>query len=306
MPEFQMDRLNAMELFVRVVETGSFSAVAREMDMTQPTVSKQLAGLEARLKTRLLNRSTRQLSLTEAGTSYYEACKRILDGVREAEGNLGKLQGRLTGTLRLNTSISMGQMYVAPLAIKFQKAHPEIEIDLQLQDRFVDLVEEGIDVAIRVGRLTDSTLVARRLGRARRVTIATPGYLKKHGTPKVPQDLASHNCIIYQYLSTGNEWLFQGPEGEIRVKVSGSFRANNGEAIGQAVMADLGIAVAPEWMVHDAIAAGRIKAVLPDFAPTPLEINAVFTSARHVSTKVRAFIEFLQSEFPNYPALRST
>jgi DNA-binding transcriptional LysR family regulator len=282
-----MDRLNAMELFVRVVETGSFSAVAREMDMTQPTVSKQLAGLEARLKTRLLNRSTRQLSLTEAGTSYYEACKRILDGVREAEGNLGKLQGRLAGTLRLNTSIALGQMYVSPLAIKFQKAHPEIEIDLQLQDRFVDLVEEGIDVAIRVGRLTDSTLV------------------KKHGTPKVPQDLASHNCILYAYLSTGNEWLFQGPEGEIRVKVTGSFRANNGDAIRQAVLADLGVAVGPEWIVHDDIAAGTLRPILPDFAPTPLEVNAVFTSARHVSTKVRAFIEFLQAEFPNYPALRS-
>jgi DNA-binding transcriptional LysR family regulator len=295
-----MDRLNAMELFVRVVETGSFSAVAREMDMTQPTVSKQLAGLEARLKTRLLNRSTRQLSLTEAGTSYYEACKRILDGVREAEGNLGKLQGRLAGTLRLNTSIALGQMYVSPLAIKFQRAHPEIEIDLQLQDRFVDLVEEGIDVAIRVGRLTDSTLVARRLGRA-----ATPAYLKKHGTPKVPQDLASHNCILYAYLSTGNEWLFQGPEGEIRVKVTGSFRANNGDAIRQAVLADLGVAVGPEWIVHDDIAAGTLRPILPDFAPTPLEVNAVFTSARHVSTKVRAFIEFLQAEFPNYPALRS-
>lgn len=301
-----MDRLTAMELFVRVVETGSFSAVAREMDMTQPTVSKQLAGLEARLKTRLLNRSTRQLSLTEAGSSYYEACKRILDGVREAEGNLGKLQGQLAGTLRLNTGIALGEIFVAPLAIKFQSLHPEVEIDLQLQDRYVDLVEEGIDVAVRVGKLTDSTLVARRLGRTRRVAVATPGYLKKFGTPKVPQDLASHNCLLYSYLSTGNEWIFQGPEGEIRVKVSGSFRANNGDAIGQAVQADLGVAVAPEWMVHEAIASGRVKVVLPDFAPTPVEINAVFTSARHVSAKVRAFIEFLQAEARDHPALRGT
>lgn len=300
-----MDRLTAMELFVRVVETGSFSAVAREMDMTQPTVSKQLAGLEGRLKTRLLNRSTRQLSLTEAGSSYYEACKRILDGVREAEGNLGKLQGRLAGTLRLNTSISLGQIFVAPMAIKFQMAHPEVEIDLQLQDRFADLVEEGIDVAIRVGPLTDSSLVARRLGRTRRVAVATPEYLKKHGTPKVPQDLASHNCLLYAYLSTGNEWIFLGPEGEIRVKVSGNFRANNGNAIGQAVLADLGIAVAPEWMVHEMLASGRIKAVLPDFAPTPMDVNAVFSSARHVSAKVRAFIEFLQAESRDFPSLRS-
>lgn len=301
-----MDRLTAMELFVRVVETGSFSAVAREKDMTQPTVSKRLAGLEARLKTRLLNRSTRQLSLTEAGSSYYEACKRILDGVREAEGNLGKLQGRLAGTLRLNTGISLGQIFVAPLAIKFQALHPDVEIDLQLQDRYVDLVEEGIDVAVRVGQLTDSSLVARRLGRTRRVAIATPGYLKKRGTPKMPQDLASHNCLLYSYLSTGNEWIFQGPEGEIRVKVSGSFRANNGDAIGQAVLADLGVAVAPEWMVHELIASGRVKSVLPDFTPTPVEINAVFTSARHVSAKVRAFIEFLQVAARDHPAIRGT
>lgn len=301
-----MDRLTAMQLFVRVVETGSFSAVAREMDMTQPTVSKQLAALESRLKTRLLNRSTRQLSLTEAGSSYYESCKRILDEVREAEGNLGTLQGKVAGTLRLNTSIALGQMYVAPIAIRFQKVHPEVEIDLQLQDRFVDLVEEGVDIAIRVGRLTDSSLVARRLGRARRITVATPGYLKKHGTPRVPADLVNHNCILYHYLSTGNEWIFEAPEGEIRVKVSGTFKANNGDAIAQAVFADLGIAIAPEWIVHDALASGKIRSILTDFAPTPLDINAVFPSARHISTKVRSFVDFLQAEFANYPALRTT
>jgi len=162
-----MDRLTAMELFVRIVETGSFSAVAREMDMTQPTVSKQLSALEQKLKTRLLNRSTRQLSLTEAGSEYYEACKRILDEVREAEGNLGRLQGQLAGQLKINTSIALGQMYIGPLTLKFQTQHPGLEVDLSLVDRFVDVVEEGIDVAIRVGRLADSNLVARRLGTAR-------------------------------------------------------------------------------------------------------------------------------------------
>ncbi|MEX0959583.1 MAG: LysR family transcriptional regulator [Burkholderiales bacterium] len=300
-----MDRLTAMELFVRVVETGSFSAVAREMDMTQPTVSKQLAALELRLKTRLLNRSTRQLSLTEAGTSYYEACKRILDSVHEAEGNVGRLQGQLAGQLRINTSIALGQMYVAPLALKFQELHPDLEIDLALADRFVDVVEEGIDVAIRVGRLNDSSLVARRIGKARRLTVATPAYLKQRGMPKVPQDLAEHNCILYAYLSTGNEWMFQGPEGEIRVKVSGNFRANNGDAIRLAVLADRGIAVMPEWIVAGEIAAGRLKTILPNFEPTPMDISAVYPSARHVSTKLRAFIDFLQAEFPSIPALRA-
>ncbi|HUF21878.1 MAG TPA: LysR family transcriptional regulator [Burkholderiales bacterium] len=300
-----MDRLTAMELFVRVVETGSFSAVARQMDMTQPTVSKQLAALEQRLKTRLLNRSTRQLSLTEAGTSYYEACKRILDSVNEAEGNVGRLQGQFAGQLRINTSIALGQMYVATLVLKFQEQHPDIEIDLSLADRFVDVVEEGIDLAIRVGKLTDSSLVARRIGKARRLAIATHAYLKRHGMPKVPQDLAEHNCILYAYLSTGNEWMFRGPEGEIRVRVSGNFRANNGDAIRQAVLADHGIAVVPEWIVGGEVAAGRIKVILPDFEPTPMDISAVYPSARHVSAKLRALIDFLQTEFPKIPALRA-
>jgi DNA-binding transcriptional LysR family regulator len=301
-----MDRLTAMELFVRIVETGSFSAVAREMDMNQPTVSKQLSALEQKLKTRLLNRSTRQLSLTEAGSEYYEACKRILDEVREAESNIGRLQGQLAGQLKVNTSIALGQMYVGPLTLKFQKLHPGLEVDLSLVDRFVDVVEEGIDVAIRVGRLTDSNLVARRLGKTRRVAVATPAYLKKHGTPRTPEDLVNHNCLLYAYLSTGNEWMFQSPEGtEIRVKVSGNFRANNGEAIRQAVLADLGIAVAPEWIAMKDLESGVLKAILTNYAPTLMDIHAVYPSGRHLSTKVRTYVDFLQQEFQRIPPLRA-
>ncbi|MGH8246702.1 MAG: LysR family transcriptional regulator [Gammaproteobacteria bacterium] len=301
-----MDRLTAMELFVRIVETGSFSAVAREMNMNQPTVSKQLSALEQKLKTRLLNRSTRQLSLTEAGSEYYEACKRILDEVREAEGNVGRLQGQLAGQLKVNTSIALGQMYVGPLTLKFQKLHPGLEVDLSLVDRFVDVVEEGVDVAIRVGRLTDSNLVARRLGKTRRVAVATPAYLKKHGTPKTPEELVNHNCLLYAYLSTGNEWMFQGPNGqEIRVKVSGNFRANNGEAIRQAVLADLGIAVAPEWIALKDLESGAIRALLTNYAPTLMDIHAVYPSGRHLSAKVRAYVDFLQQEFQKIPPLRA-
>ena len=299
-----MDRLTAMGLFVRIVETGSFSAVAREMNMTQPTVSKQLTALERQLKTRLLNRSTRQLSLTEAGSAYFESSKRILDTVNEAEANLGVLQTQLTGVLRINSSIGLGQMYLGPLVLKFQSLHPGLMIDLAYADRFVDLVEEGIDVAIRIGRLMDSNLVARRLGSSERCIIATPGYLKKNGIPKTPQDLANHNCILYAYLSTGNEWVFSGKDGEIRVKVSGTLRANNGEAIRQAVMADLGIAASPAWLIQDDLKSGKVQEILPDFAPPPAEINAVYPSARHVSAKVRAFTEFLKMEFENIPGLR--
>jgi DNA-binding transcriptional LysR family regulator len=301
-----MDRLTAMKLFVRIVETGSFSAVAREMDMTQPTVSKQLSALEHKLKTRLLNRSTRQLSLTEAGSEYFEACKRILDEVHEAEGNLGRLQGQLAGQLKINTSIALGEMYVGPLTLSFQKLHPGLEVDLSLLDRFVDVVEEGIDVAIRVGRLTDSNLVARRLGKTRRVAVATPAYLKTHGIPKTPEELVNHNCLLYAYLSTGNEWMFHGPNGEnFRVKVSGNFRANNAEAIRQAVLADLGIAVTPEWIAQKDLESGAVKSILTNYAPTLMDIHAVYPSGRHLSAKVRTYIDFLQMEFQKIPVLRA-
>lgn len=300
-----MDRLTAMEVFVRIVETGSFSAVAREMGMTQPTVSKQLTALEKLLKTRLLNRSTRQLSLTEAGSAYYESSKRIIDTVREADANLGVLQTQLSGVLRINTSIGLGQAYVGNLVLKFQKMHPGLSIDLSYADRFVDLVEEGMDMAIRVGRLNDSSLAARRIGSTLRRVVASPAYLEKHGTPQVPQDLANgHNCLLYAYLSTGNEWNFEGPEGTIRVKVSGNFRANNGEAIKQAVLADLGITITPDWFVLKELEDGRVKAFLEEFAPPPTDINAVYPSARHVSAKVRVFTEFLKTEFAQIPALR--
>ena len=300
-----MDRLTAMEVFVRIVETGSFSAVARDLGMTQPTVSKQLSALERQLKTRLLNRSTRQLSLTEAGSAYYESCKRIIDTVRDAEANLGILQTQLSGLLRINTSIGLGQAYVGNLVLKFQKQHPGLSIDLSYADRFVDLVEEGMDLAIRVGHLNDSSLAARRIGSTSRSVVATPAYLAKHGTPQVPEDLAKgHNCLLYAYLSTGNEWVFRGADGPVRVRVSGNFRANNGDAIKQAVLSDLGIAITPDWFVLREIEDGRMKTFLGDFAPAPADINAVYPSARHVSTKVRAFTEFLRAEFQGNPILR--
>jgi DNA-binding transcriptional LysR family regulator len=298
-----MDRLDAMEMFVRIVETGSFSSVARELGTTQPTISKQLTALESHLKTRLLNRSTRKLSLTESGQAYYERCKRIIDDVREAESTLGRLQGSISGHLHVDTSIAMGQMFLTPLVLKFQRQYPELSVELTLNDRFIDIVEEGVDVAIRIGRLGESNVVARKIGATRRVTIATPDYLKQHGRPTHPQDLTHHNCLLYSYLSTGNEWMFQGPEGEIRVRVSGNFKSNNGHALREALLAGRGIAVSPDWLAHDGLRDGTTEAILTEFAPTPMDINAVFPSNRMLSAKVRAFVDFLQQEFRAIPAL---
>jgi len=297
-----MDRLVAMEMFVRIVETGNFSAVARQLGTTQPTISKQLTALEQRLQTRLLNRSTRSISLTEAGAAYYERCRRILDEVREAEGALGKLQSALSGTLHVNGSIALGQIFLTPLLLRFQRQYPELAIELSLSDRYIDLVEEGADLAVRIGRLADSNLVARRLGSTRRVVVATPAYLAAHGTPRRPEDLAQHSCLLYAYLSTGNEWSFNGPDGEIRVRVQGNFKANNGDAIRQALLANVGVAMSPDWLIHDKVESGEVVVLLPEFTPPPLDINAVYPSGRHVSTKVRTFIEFLQEEFRAIPA----
>jgi DNA-binding transcriptional LysR family regulator len=300
-----MDRLAAMEMFVRIVETGSFSTVARQMGTTQPTVSKQLTALEKRLGARLLQRSTRKLSLTESGQAYYDRCKRIVDEVREAEGTLGKMQTSLSGTLHVNSSIAFGEMFVAPLILQFQQRNPELSMELTLNDRFIDLLEEGVDVALRIGRLTDSSLVARRVGATRRIVVATPEYLRRHGTPKHPLDLAEHNCLLYSYLSTGNEWSFQGPEGEIQVRVSGSFKSNNGQALARAVSAGVGIAMGPDWLMHERLASGEIQALLTEYCTRPLDINAVYPSNRLLSAKVRAFIDYVQQEFAKIPALNA-
>jgi DNA-binding transcriptional LysR family regulator len=300
-----MDRLDAMTVFVRIVETGSLSAVAREVGATQPTISKQLTALERRLNTRLLNRSTRKLSLTESGTVWYERCKRIVEDVRDAEGVIGRLQTTLTGNLHINTSIAFGQMFMTPMLLQFQREYPDVVIELNLNDRFVDLVEEGVDVAVRMGRLPDSSLVARKLGATRRVTVATPGYLRQHGTPMTPNDLATHNCLLYGYLSTANEWQFRGPEGEMRVKVAGNFKSNNGHALGQALLAGVGIAVTPDWLVAEHLRSGEVEAILQQYAPLPLEINAVFPSNRLLSAKVRTLIDFLQRECRGIPVLNA-
>ncbi|MEO8630269.1 MAG: LysR family transcriptional regulator [Betaproteobacteria bacterium] len=301
-----MDRLEAMEMFVRIVETGSFSVVAREMGKTQPTISKQVTALEQRLKTRLLNRSTRSISLTELGAAFYERCKAIIDEVQDAESMLGDAQSSLSGILSVNSSIALGQILLMPLLLKFQQQHPGLEIDLSLSDRYIDLVEQGVDVAVRVGNRADANLISRLLGATQRLLVATPAYLQAHGIPQTPADLARHNCLQYAYLSTGSEWLFMGVDGEIRVRVSGNFKANNGHAIREALLAGVGVALTPDWLIHAQIAQGELVVLLPEFAPPPWEINAVYPAGRHLSSKVGAVLELLQHEFRAIPAFADT
>jgi DNA-binding transcriptional LysR family regulator len=295
-----MDRFSAMEVFVRIVEKGSLSAVARELGTTQPSVSRQLRALERHLKTGLLHRSTRHVALTEEGRAYYEDCKRILADVGTSEGNLASLHTTLRGTLKVNTSVALGVDYIAPLANSFQRHHPDLTVDLTLNERFVDLVEEGLDVAIRFGPIRDENLIARELGSTRRLTVAAPGYLRRHGVPRQPADLASHVCVAFNY-APATEWNYHGPQGEVRVKVTGAFRSNNGHAIRGAILAGIGIGWLPEALIHEQLQSGKLKTLFPGYSMSPIGVHAVYASARHVPAKVRAFVQFLEEQFKRLP-----
>ncbi|MDJ0588567.1 MAG: LysR substrate-binding domain-containing protein [Pleurocapsa sp. MO_226.B13] len=296
-----MDRLACIKSFVRTVETGSFSAVAREMNTTQPTISKQIAALEEYLDVQLLTRSTRKLNLTEAGEQFYAYSQQIIDSVAAAEASVGKRQ-KPSGNLRINCPVSFGHLQIVPRLKTFLARYPEIKIDLMMSDRFVDLVEEGVDLAIRIGKHRDTSLIAERIGVTRRVTIGAVSYFEQAGEPRSPQELINYNCIVYTRLSTGNEWHFQDLSGSaIIVKVQGNFKADNSVAIRQAVLTGLGIAVAPIWLFGDEINTERLKIILSEYQPITLPIYAVYRRGRFKSAKVACFINFLRDEFKLYP-----
>ena len=270
--------------------------------MIQPTVSKQMTVLEEKLGVRLLNRTTRKLSLTEAGRDYYERCQRILDEVQEMETEVAGLQNRPTGTLRVNAPVAFGHLHMMSLLLAYQRKYPGLAIELSLEDRYVDLVQEGIDVAIRFGELGDSQLVARHVGSSARVCVASPAYLAARGTPGEPADLNSHNCITYTYLFS-DKWPFEGRDGLLSIKVRGDFRANSGMTIRAAALEGVGIASVPAFLVREDIETGRLVPVLSQFAPAPIRISAVYPSARLLSRKVKLFVEFMQDEFLKIPLL---
>lgn len=292
--EFETDRLAAMEMFVRIVETGSLSAAAREFDTTQPTVSRQLRALERRLQTQLLQRSTRHSALTGTGRLYYEDCRRILAEVRAIEANAGGREAEPRGLLKVNTSVALGEDYIAPATYQFMAHHPELIVNLTLNERFVDLVEEGIDVAVRFGPLRRDSLIARRLASTRRLTVASPRYLRKRGTPKKPSDLSAHSCVLFNY-EPADEWTYRGAEGETRVKVSARFCSNNGHAIRGALVAGIGIGWLPEALIHHELQEGQLKLVLPDYQMPTIDVHAVYVAARHIPAKVRLYIAHLES-----------
>jgi DNA-binding transcriptional LysR family regulator len=293
-----MDRLQAMEMFVRVVETGSFSRAAREFATTQPTVTKQVAATEARLKVRLLNRNTRGVSLTEAGALYYEKCKIIVREAEEADNVVRMRQTQAQGLLRVGSSVAFGRRVIVPLALDFMREHPQLQVDLSFEDRYTDLVAQGIDVAIRMGKLADSALGARFLGTNPWLMAASPKYLRKAGTPKRPQDLSGHETLIYSSVQGSDVWRVLPPRGEaVTVPVTARLRSNNLSAVLAAARSHMGIAALPWYVAADSLASGAIVEVLKGHSLPEQEIHAVYPSPKLVPQKVNAFIAFLQGRF---------
>ncbi|MEJ5061744.1 MULTISPECIES: LysR family transcriptional regulator [unclassified Pseudomonas] len=299
-----MDKLNAMTVFVRVVERGSFSAVAREMHTSQPTISKVLRTLEAGLGGKLITRSTRKLSLTDEGQRYYNECRKILEAVDAAEHSFKSGRENIAGHLRIGSSVSFGRLQIAPRLAEFLKRHPALEIDLQLNDQNQDLVSEGLDVTFRIGVLNDSGLLARHIGNTHRVTVATPAYLKQHGQPQTPQELSEHNCLLFNLLSSQNLWVFEREGQRHEVRIKGNAQSNNSEAIREMVLGGLGISLSPVWLFSEDLKAGRVVAILQDYAAQSLPIHAVSPANRRQSARVKAFVDYMAQALEQAPELR--
>lgn len=297
-----MDSVSAMITFARVVETRSFSAAARRLGMSKSAVSKQIARLEDRLGARLLNRTTRRISPTEVGAALFERCARIAAEVEEAEQIVTRMHAAPRGVLKVNAPVSFGHLHLTPALAPFMARHPELRVDLSLNDRFVDVVEEGFDVVIRIARLADSSLVARQLAPARRIVCAAPSYLARHGMPQTPAELAGHDCLLYGQPAVQDEWRFVDRAGGAHaVKVDGCFRADNGDALRAALLEGLGVGLMPTFLVGEDITAGRLIHLLPDHENPFGAVNAVYPHSRHLSPKVRAFVDHLVERFGPEP-----
>ncbi|MGY2491374.1 LysR family transcriptional regulator [Cupriavidus sp. CP313] len=302
-----MDKLQAMRTFVRVVEAGSFSAVAHEADVTQGAISKQVAALEADLGAKLLTRTTRSLALTDEGERYFEHVRRLVEEIAEAEGALRTGEQQLTGWLRVAASVGFGRRKLMPIVQAFLAEHRNVKIDLRLHDGFIDLVELGIDVAVRIGELSDSSLVARRVGTTHRMLVAHRKYLRRLPAglkpPHAPEDLSAHNCIVYTETVSRNEWSFtagpgsEEPVGTRRVvRVQGNLQTNSSEVMRASLLAGMGIGYSPTWLFDEELASGELQRLLPDWEAVPMPIHLVSPQQRRHSAKVKTFADFVSRQ----------
>jgi DNA-binding transcriptional LysR family regulator len=298
-----MDRFESMRIFTKVVEASSFTTASSGLGLSTSMVSQHIKQLEERLGARLLNRTTRRMGLTEVGRAYYDRCKRLLSDLEEAESAVGRMQVAPRGDLRVNATPVFGVLHLAPAVADFTARYPSISIEVMLSDRIVDLVDESFDVAVRVEPLPDSSLVARQIASCRIVICGAPAYFKKHGVPRTPADLANHNCLTFTGTSyTRGVWQLASSKGEaLEVTPRGNLRSNNAAVLLFAASEGQGLVAMPTYMVSDALKSGSLRTVLDDYAPPLLTIRAVYPHGRHLSAKVRTFVDFLAARFGREP-----
>ena len=292
-----MNVLQAMKTYVAVVDAGSFVGAMSATGLSKPAVSRQIADLEAMLGGRLLQRTTRRLSVTSEGRTYYQRCKDILQAVDEAQAEVVSATAQAQGRLRIGAPLTFGVLHLAPLWSRFMDANPQVTLDIVLADRVFDPVEEGYDIVVRIGRPLDVNLVGRPLARSRMVLCASPGYLARCGTPAHPLELEHHEVILYSYSPSGDTWNFTGPQGRISVPVHARIIANNGDTCRIAALSDQGVILQPDFLVHDDLRTGRLVQLLPDFGLHELSIQALYPTRKQLPLKVRKLVDFLVAAF---------
>ncbi len=298
-----MQSLTEIAVFVRVVDCGSFTSAAARLDLSKSVVSKHVTRLEEQLGARLLNRTTRRLSLTEAGRALYERSRKGLTEIEEATSEVSRLQDVPRGTLKINAPMSFGILHLAPALPELLRRYPELTVDMSLDDRQVDVIEEGFDVSVRIAELPDSSLVARRIAPCRHVIVAAPSYLARRGTPQAPEELRDHNIVTYRYQNSAREWHFRASDGKTTsVAVAGSLAMNNSLALRAALLEGVGITRTPTFVVGNDIREGRLVALLKDYEPPEVAIFLVYPQRRHQSPKVRAFVDFIAERISEFPA----
>ncbi|GAA0578709.1 LysR family transcriptional regulator [Caenispirillum bisanense] len=296
------DPLEGYATFAAVVDCGGFSAAALRLKVTKSAVSKQVSRLEERLGARLLNRTTRRLSLTEAGQAFHQHCLRILAEAEDAELAVSQLHASPRGLLRVSAPMSFGITHLAPALCPFLARYPDLTLEVSYDDRLVDVLAEGVDVVVRITRLADSSLIARKVAPVRRVLAASPDYLERRGMPRQPSDLAAHDCLLYTLQTTANTWQMVHKDGtRSDISISGRVRMNNGDALRAAAVGGLGILFSPTFIIGDDLAAGRLVPVLPEWEGPEIALYAVYPPGRHLSAKVRAFVDYLVETFGPEP-----
>ena len=296
-----MDKLNSIRAFTKVVQHSSFAAAARDLRLSRSAVSKHVIELEQELGVQLLSRTTRSVTATENGQAYYERCLAILSDLEEADLSATRLQAEVRGLLRINAPMSFGTLHLARAVADFMEKYPDLRIQLLLSDQQVDPVQEGFDVTLRIADLPSSSMIARRIAPARRAICASPSYLARHGTPKHPDDLRGHACLTYGHLATGNQWKLTGPDGDHWIAIPWTLCINNAEVLRDAAVQGRGIALLPTFIAGADFQQGRLATILPGYQAPEISIYAIYPETRHLSLKVRVFIDFLVERFGGRP-----